>query len=419
MSILIKSAKIIDARSKFNGKILDILIVKGKIKEISKNIDDSKAKKIISLEDLHISPGWLDTSVCFGEPGLDEREDLNNGSETAALSGISDLVLNPETDPFLDTKADINYIKSKSKDFISKIHPLGCLTKGAQSEKLADLYEMNQSGAVGFYDFKKPINNANLLKIALQYVQSFNGLIISFPYEKKLCSDGQMHEGKISTNYGIKGISEISEEIMLNRDLEILDYTGGKIHIPCISTMKSVKLIKEAKRKKLNVTCSVSINNLFFNDEKLKDFDTRFKVLPPIRSDNHRKALINGLKDGTIDFVTSDHSPIEIDKKKTDFENSLFGSTGLESLFGALNSIFDINTSIDILTRRKNIFGINENIISVGEDAIISLFNPKVKYIFKMDNIYSKSKNSCFIGTEIKGKAYGVIRNNSYRIIEQ
>jgi len=417
MSILIKSAKIIDASSKFNGKTQDILIINGKIQEINSEIN-SKAKKIISFKDLHVSPGWLDTSVCFGEPGLEEREDLINGAQTASFSGFTDIVLNPETEPYLDTKADISYIKSNSKDFVTKIHPLGCLTKEAKSKKLADLFEMFESGAVGFYDFKRPITNSNLIKIALQYVQNFNGLVISFPYEKSLCPNGQMHEGQISTNYGLKGIPTISEEIMLKRDLKILEYTGGKIHIPCISTEESVKLIQEAKKNKLNVTCSVSINNLFFNDDKLKDFDTRFKVLPPIRSEEHRKALIKGLKDGIIDFVTSDHTPIDIDKKKTDFENSLFGSTGLESLYGALNSLFDLNTTIDILTRRKETFGIEKCSINEGQTACLSLFNPNIEYEFLKENIISKSKNSCFIGSKLKGKALGIISNNSIRLIE-
>jgi dihydroorotase len=418
MSILIKSAKIIDASSKFNGKTQDILIVNGKIQEINSQIN-SKAKKIISFKDLHVSSGWLDTSVCFGEPGLEEREDLSNGAQTASFSGFTDIVLNPETEPYLDTKADISYIKSNSKDFVTKIHPLGCLTKEAKSKKLADLFEMFESGAVGFYDFKRPITNSNLIKIALQYVQNFNGLVISFPYEKSLCPNGQMHEGQISTNYGLKGIPTISEEIMLKRDLKILEYTGGKIHIPCISTEESVKLIQEAKKNKLNVTCSVSINNLFFNDDKLKDFDTRFKVLPPIRSEEHRKALIKGLKGGIIDFVTSDHTPIDIDKKKTDFENSLFGSTGLESLYGALNSLFDLNTTIDILTRRKETFGIEKSSINEGQTACLSLFNPNIEYEFLKENIISKSKNSCFIGSKLKGKALGIISNNSIRLIEK
>ena len=418
MSILIKSAKIFDANSKFNGKILDILIINGKIVEIGKRISESKSKKIINEKNLCISVGWLDTSVCFGEPGLEERETLSNGAKTAALSGFTDVILNAETDPNLDTKADINYITSKSSEFITNIHPTGCLTKEAKSEKLADLFEMHKSGAIGFYDFKKPLNNPNLLKIALQYVQGFDGLIFSFPFEKSICYDGQIHEGLISTNYGLEGMPALSEEIMLERDLKILEYTGGKMHVPCISTKESVELIKEAKKNNINVTCSVSINNLFFNDEKLKNFDTRFKVLPPIRSEVHRKALLKGLDDGIIDFVTSDHTPIDIDNKKTDFVNSLFGSTGLESFFGALNSLFSTEKSIDILTKNKNVFGIAENKIEEGEVANLTLFDPNYKYTFTKDHIISKSKNSCFIDSDLTGKSFGIISNNSIQLIE-
>jgi len=418
MSILIKSAKIFDANSKFNGKTLDILIINGKIKEIAKSISDSKAKKIINEKNLCVSVGWLDTSVCFGEPGLEERETLSNGAKTAALSGFTDVILNAETDPNLDTKADINYITSKSSEFTTNIHPTGCLTKEAKSEKLADLFEMHKSGAIGFYDFKKPLNNPNLLKISLQYVQGFDGLIFSFPFEKSICPEGQIHEGLISTNYGLEGIPALSEEIMLKRDLKILEYTGGKMHVPCISTKESVELIKEAKKNNVNVTCSVSINNLFFNDEKLKNFDTRFKVLPPIRSEVHRKALLKGLDEGIIDFVTSDHTPIDIDNKKTDFVNSLFGSIGLESFFGALNSLFSTEKSIDILTKNKNIFGITENKIEEGEVANLTLFDPNYKYTFTKEHITSKSKNSCFLDSDLTGKSFGIISNNSIQLIE-
>ena len=418
MSILIKSAKIFDANSKFNGKTLDILIINGKIQEIAKSISDSKAKKIINKKNLCVSVGWLDTSVCFGEPGLEERETLSNGAKTAAQSGFTDVILNAETDPNLDTKADINYITSKSSEFTTNIHPTGCLTKEAKSEKLADLFEMHKSGAIGFYDFKKPLNNPNLLKISLQYVQGFDGLIFAFPFEKSICPEGQIHEGLISTNYGLEGIPALSEEIMLKRDLKILEYTGGKMHVPCISTKESVELIKEAKKKNVNVTCSVSINNLFFNDEKLKNFDTRFKVLPPIRSEVHRKALLKGVDEGIIDFVTSDHTPIDIDNKKTDFVNSLFGSTGLESFFGALNSLFSTEKSIDILTKNKNVFGIAENKIEEGEVANLTLFDPNYKYTFTKEHIISKSKNSCFIDSDLTGKSFGIISNNSIQLIE-
>jgi len=417
MSILIKSAKIIDADNSLDGKVFDIYIDKGIISNIDKNID-KPAKTIISRENLHVSIGWLDSSVCFGEPGLEEREDLENGIKSAGLSGFTDIVLNSETLPILDSKADISYIKSKTQNSVVSVHPLGALSKKSDSEELADLKEMYDVGCIGFNDFKKAIKNPNLLKTALQYVQHFDGLILSFPIEDSISKNAQVHEGEVSTKYGIKGFPPISEEIAVYRDLKILEYTDGKLLIPTISTTGSVKLIKEAKSKGLKVWCSVSINNLFFNDDKLKDFDTRFKVMPPIRDEKTRKELIKYVNDGSIDLVTCDHCPIDIDNKKTDFENSFFGSTGLESSFGALNSLFDLNKTIKILTSGYDTFSINKPSLSVGSKAKLTLFNPDIKYTFSKSNILSKSKNSSFIDSKLKGKAYGIVSNSKILIVE-
>ena len=417
MSILIKSAKIIDADNSLDGKVFDIYIDKGIISNINKNID-KPAKTIISRENLHVSIGWLDSSVCFGEPGLEEREDLENGIKSAGLSGFTDIVLNSETLPILDSKADISYIKSKTQNSVVSVHPLGALSKKSDSEELADLKEMYDVGCIGFNDFKKAIKNPNLLKTALQYVQHFDGLILSFPIEDSISKNAQVHEGEVSTKYGIKGFPPISEEIAVYRDLKILEYTDGKLLIPTISTTGSVKLINEAKSKGLKVWCSVSINNLFFNDDKLKDFDTRFKVMPPIRDEKTRKKLIKYVNDGSIDLVTCDHCPIDIDNKKTDFENSFFGSTGLESSFGALNSLFDLNKTIKILTSGYDTFSINKPSLSVGSKAKLTLFNPDIKYTFSKSNILSKSKNSSFIDSKLKGKAYGIVSNSKILIVE-
>lgn len=417
MSILIKSAKIIDADSSCNGKVLDIYIVNGIIKEIGKNLKVS-AKDIIEKENLHISAGWFDSSVCFGEPGFEERENLENGIKSAAISGFTDLILNPETNPILDSKADINYIKSKTSNSIISVHPLGALSKQSNSKELADLKEMFDTGCVGFYDFKKPIKNANLLKTALQYVQHFDGLIFSFPLEESISENSLVHEGVVSTTYGLNGFSSVSEEIAVARDLKVLEYTGGKLFIPTISTIGSAKLIKQAKLKKLNVMCSVSINNLFFNENKLKDFDTRFKVIPPIRDEKTRKELKKFVIDGTIDLVTCDHCPIDIDNKKTDFENSFFGSTGLESSFGALNTIFGLNQTIKIMTSGYDIFNLNKPSFSIGSEAKLTLFNPDLDYTFSKSDIFSQSKNSSFIDMKLKGKSYGIISNFKKLIVE-
>ena len=417
MSILIKSAKIIDAESSYNGKTLDILIINGIIEKIQKNINYS-ADTIISEKNLHVSIGWLDSSVCFGEPGLEEREDLENGVKSAGLSGFTDVILNSETLPILDSKADINYIKSKTINSVVTVHPLGAFSKKSESLELSDLKEMHDVGCIGFYDFKKAIKNPNLLKTALQYVQHFNGLIFSYPLEDSISKNAQVHEGDTSTMYGLKGFPPISEEIAISRDLKILEYTDGKLHIPTISTVGSIKLIKEAKSKGLNVSCSVSVNNLFFNDEKLKDFDTRFKVMPPIRDEKTRKELIKAVNSGVIDIVTSDHCPIDIDNKKTDFENSDFGAIGLESSFGALNSLLGLNKAIEILNSSYEIFNLSRPIIDIGNEAKMSMFDPTEKYVFSKKNIYSSSKNSSFLNTEIIGISKGIISNSKVHIVE-
>ena len=416
MNIILKSAKVINVESKHNGSKQDILISEGKIKKIGSTISVKNAKTI-SVKNLHVSTGWFDSSVSFGEPGYEERETLLNGADVAAKSGFTDLLLNPSTNPVLDNQTDISFIKSKSLNSSCNIHPIGALTLSSESKDLAELYDMKNSGAVGFYDFKKPILNSNLLKTALLYSQSFNSVIMSYPQDNSVAKGGLINEGTISVNYGIKGIPNFAEEIQIARDLHVLEYTGGKLHIPTISTKKSLELIKKAKSKGLNVTCSVAVHNLIFNDKKLKDFDTRFKVLPPLREEKDRVALVNGVKTGLIDMVTSDHLPIDLENKKTDIENAKYGTIGLESIFGSLLSLFDLNQTIEILTRGREIFNIEKPEFEVGSKASLSLFTIN-DYEFSKADILSKSKNSAFLGMKMKGKPIGVINGNKITINE-
>ena len=416
MNIILKSAKVINVESKHNGSKQDILISEGKIKKIGSSISVKNAKTI-SIKNLHVSVGWFDSSVSFGEPGYEERETLLNGADVAAKSGFTDLLLNPSTNPVLDNQTDISFIKSKSLNSSCNIHPIGALTLSSESKDLAELYDMKNSGAVGFYDFKKPILNSNLLKTALLYSQSFNSVIMSYPQDNSVAKGGLINEGTISVNYGIKGIPNFAEEIQIARDLHVLEYTGGKLHIPTISTKKSLELIKKAKSKGLNVTCSVAVHNLIFNDKKLKDFDTRFKVLPPLREEKDRVALVNGVKTGLIDMVTSDHLPIDLENKKTDIENAKYGTIGLESIFGSLLSLFDLNQTIEILSRGREIFNIEKPEFEVGSKASLSLFTIN-DYEFSKADILSKSKNSAFLGMKMKGKPIGVINGNKITINE-
>jgi len=416
MNIILKSAKVINVESKHNGTKQDILISEGKIAKIGNSISQKNAK-IIDIKNLHVSTGWFDSSVSFGEPGYEERETLLNGADVASKSGFTDLLLNPSTKPVLDNQTDISFIKSKSLNSSCNIHPIGALTLSSESKDLAELYDMKNSGAVGFYDFKKPILNSNLLKTALLYSQSFNSVIMSYPQDNSVAKGGLINEGTISVNYGIKGIPNFAEEIQIARDLHVLEYTGGKLHIPTISTKKSLELIKKAKSKGLKVTCSVAVHNLIFNDKKLKDFDTRFKVLPPLREEKDRVALVNGVKTGLIDMVTSDHLPIDLENKKTDIENAKYGTIGLESIFGSLLSLFDLNQTIEILTRGREIFNIEKPEFEVGSKASLSLFTIN-DYEFSKADILSKSKNSAFLGMKMKGKPIGVINGNKIKINE-
>ena len=417
MSIILKSAKVINAESKYNGTKQDILISKGKIQKISKSIKSSNVEEIF-IKNLHVSSGWFDSSVSFGEPGLEERETIKNGGNVASKSGFTNILLNSNTNPVIDSQTDVSFIKMKSKDIITNIHPVGALSLSSKSKELAELNDMKKSGAVAFYDYKKSIINPNLLKTSLLYSQTFDSVIMSYPLDRFVSNNGVMNEGVVSTFYGIKGIPNFSEEIQINRDLKILEYSAGKLHIPTISTKESVELIKKAKSKGLDVTCSVAIHNLIFNEDKLKDFDTRFKVSPPLRTEKDRLALINGVKKGVIDMVTSDHSPIDIENKKTDIDSALNGTIGLESFFGAMLTIFSLDETIKILTSGKKRFGIDDSIIEEGSEADLSLFTTNSDYTFSKSNILSKSKNSAFLGMKMSGFPVGIVVKEKHMINE-
>ena len=411
MNILLKSAKIIDPNSGFHQKIQDILIEKGIITKVSKNIPPKSNYKVVEIENLHVSQGWFDSSVSFGEPGYEERETIENGLKTAARSGFTAVAVNPNTNPVIDTNADVSFLKSKALNNPVDLYPIGALTVKSEGIDLAEIYDMKNAGAVAFGDYQKAISNPNLLKIALQYAQNFNGLVLSFPQENKIAGKGNVNEEETSTKLGLKGIPALAEELQITRDLFILEYTGGKLHIPTISTAKSVLLIKEAKKKGLDVTCSVAIHNLLLTDDVLAEFNSNYKVLPPLRSKNDVKALIKGLNDHVIDFVTSDHNPIDIENKRVEFDNAKYGIIGLESAFGALNKVLSLEKTIELLTRGRERFGLETYGIKEGEKANLSLFNPDMEYTFGEENIISISKNSAFIGAKLKGKAYGVVSN--------
>lgn len=412
MNVILKAAKIIDAKSEFHNSIVDVKITNGVIEAIASKIPSSDDYKEISVNNLHLSQGWFDSSVSFGEPGFEDAENIQNGLTVAAKSGFTAVALQPSTYPVLDNQSYIHFVKQKAQGFATQLYPVGALTKNSEGNDLAELFDMKNAGAIAFGDYNKSIANANLMKIALQYVQDFQSTIITFCQDEKIKGNGVVNEGIVATQLGLKGIPSLAEELIVARNLFLLEYTGGKLHIPTISTAKSVALIREAKTKGLNVTCSVAVHHLLFTDEELNEFDTRYKVLPPLRTNEDRLALLQGIQDNTIDCITTDHNPIDIEHKKIEFDLAKNGTIGLESAFSGLFGTLTVEKIVEKFIAAKSIFNIQENSIAIGNKAEITLFTTDGEWIFNNENILSKSKNSAFIGKNMKGKAVGIYNNN-------
>lgn len=420
MNLLIKQATIVDSTSPHNSKVMDVLIEKGIITLIKKSITPEKGIKIIESEGLHLSAGWLDMQVNFCDPGYEHKETLGNGLKSAAKGGFTSVCLMSGTNPPLHNKAQIEYVLNRSKDNLVDVLPIGTLSHNQEGKDLSEMYDMKLSGAVAFSDYKKTTKDAGLILRALQYSDNIKSFIITHCDDKTISHEGMINEGITSTKLGLKGIPALAEEIMLQRNIQILEYTGGKMHIPTISTKGSVELIKKAKAKKLNITCGVAAYNLFLEETELESFDTNFKVNPPLRTKEDIDALKKGIADGTIDVIVSDHNPQDIESKDLEFDLADNGMIGLESCFGvlnaALNSKVSIENIIDTLTKNpRNILGIPSVSIKEGSQANLTLFNPSKKYVFGRSHIVSSNKNSGFIGKELKGTVIGVINKNEFQ----
>ena len=419
MKILVKNAKIVDSLSKHNNKTYDILINNNKIEKIAKTIAIDSNTKIFKGENLHISQGWFDMHVNFGQPGYEQKETLKNGVKSASFGGFTEVMLMPNTKPQLDNSTMIEYIINYTKDDIVNVYPAGNLTKLQEGKNIVEMHDMINSGCLAFTDDKKSVQNNELMKIAQLYIKDTNKLIMNFPNDLSLQNHGVMNEGEISTQLGLKGIPSLAEEMMLDRDINICDYTNSKIHFSYLSTKKSIEKVKLAKSQNLDVSCDVTVHNIFLTEKELNNFDSRFKVLPPLRTSSDNKAIVEGLKDGTIDVITSDHSPQENEKKKIEFDNAEFGVIGLESAFGLINKNLENHLSLEEIINKISInprirLGITPPVIEEGNFANITIFDPSIEWDFAESDIKSKSKNSPFIGNKLKGKALAIYNNNLF-----
>ena len=416
MKVLIKQATIVQPSSPLNGLVKDIFITNGTITNIADNITEP-ADTLIEQQNLHISIGWMDTYSHFCDPGHEYRETLETGANAAAAGGFTDVLVLPNTSPVVHNKSQVEYLVQQSKSLPVNLHPIGAVTKDAEGKELAEMYDMQYSGAIAFSDGINSIQNSGLMVKALQYIKPFKGTIIQIPEDKSIGTNGLMNEGIISTRLGLPGKPAMAEELMVARDIKLTSYSSSSLHFTGVTTAKSIEYIQRAKDAGIGITCSVTPYHLFFCDEDLQQYDTNLKVNPPIRAKQDRDALLVALLDGTVDCIASHHIPQHADSKICEFEYAKPGMIGLESLFGVVwclvNSQWSIDKLVEILTNApRKIFNINIPRIEVGAIACLTLFNPAISYTFDETMIQSKSKNSPFTGKQLKGKVVGIINKN-------
>lgn len=412
MKYLIKQVTIIDHLSSHNGQKKDIFISNGIIEKIGDKITD-KADHEISIPGLHTSPGWIDMQANFRDPGHEYKENLNSGANAAAKGGFTGVCLQSSTDPAIDSKAQIEYLKKSSQHLPIHIYPIGAITNKREGKEMAELFDMNQAGAVAFSDDKRFVENPKLLELALNYTKNFDGLIIHFADTPALSSKGMMHEGETSVFLGMKGIPAMAEEQGLNRDIYLAEYTQGRIHYNLLSSGGSAALIKDAKKKKLNITAGVAAHQLYFTDEILKGFESVHKVNPPYRSQKDVDTLISALKDGTFDTICSDHSPEDIENKNLEFEYARNGIINIQTAFAVANTSLKKKLNLQDIIHKfagnpRDILGLPIATIEEGMMAEITFFDPEAKFNFTKEENASNSHNSPFFGIELTGKVHGI-----------
>jgi len=421
MSLLLNSVTVSDTTSKyFNSRVNILIDSKGYIKKISKNKISDKVKKVVDLEGLYISESWFDFNANFCDPGYEYKENLKSGVHVAINSGFLDVLITPNTNPIIQTKADVSYIQEKSLNNFCKIHPSAAISKNFNGKDLNDIIDLHNSGVKAFTNSYSSKESSEMIMNSLLYLNQINTLLITKPKDRSF-SDGVVNNGYYSNTVGLKGIPRISESIAVERDLSILEYVGGKIHFSGISTKESVSIIRDAKTKKLNVTCDVPIHNLILDDSNVVSFDPNYKVDPPLRTKDDIDALIDGLNDGTIDIIASHHEPQDIDTKKCEFEKANFGVISLQTFF---SNIVQLSRKIPLenliktfSTNPKKILGVETYSVVEGSKASFTVFDPDGSWDYNENSNLSKSINSPWLNWSLKGKVKAVIKDNRIKEI--
>jgi dihydroorotase len=419
MTILLRQVKIADTKSPYNGLVKDILLQDHQISSISDKYK-GEADQIIELKNAFVSPGFVDPFVHFCDPGMEHRETLDSGAAAAQQGGFTTVFVIPNTQPVIDTKSQVTYIKQHSQDLPIHIFPIGALSKKLEGKDLAEMIDMHSNGAVAFSDGLYPVQSTLLFLKGLQYVKAFDGVVIQMPIDKSLGSLGLMNEGILSTRLGLPGIPAIAEELIIQRDIELLKYTSSKLHITGVSTAKGIALIGAAKKEGLQITCSVTPYHLFFTEEDLKDYDTLLKVFPPLRTKEDQKAIIAAIENGTVDCISSHHMPQDWDGKTIEFENAKAGIASIETSFAsvkqAISSLSEARLSELFSSNARNIFNLSSATITEGAEAELTLFSTKETTNLSKESSKSKSANSPFWNINLSGKILGTYVKGKFSI---
>lgn len=420
MSILIKGGRIIDPSQGIDGKG-NVLIENGKIKsypKTTKKYENDLDVKVIDAKGKIVSPGLVDIHVHLREPGFEHKETIRSGCESAAAGGFTSIVCMPNTNPVNDNASVTEYILLKARtEGIVNVFPIGAITKGELGETLAQIGEMYQAGCVGVSDDGMPVMNSKVMRHAMEYVQAFDIPVLSHAEDKDLSGSGVMNEGEVSTLLGLAGIPCASEDVMVSRDITVAELTGSRLHICHVSTAGSVRLIRAAKKRGVKVTAEVAPHHFTLTDEAVGRYDTNAKMNPPLRGKKDREAVIEGLKDGTLDAIATDHAPHSEDEKKVEFDLAPFGIVGLEtalplSLKLVEDGALTINQMISKLTNSpSDVLNLGKGTLKIGDDADIVIFDPEQEITIDRESFHSKSKNSPFDGWKLKGKVNYTIVN--------
>lgn len=418
--ILIKNGRVIDPANKIDN-ILDILIDNGKIIEIGKKLSTQhSALVIIDASDNIIVPGLIDMHVHLREPGYEYKETIKTGTEAALAGGFTSIACMPNTKPVNDNQSVTDFILDKArKESAVNVYPVGAITKGLKGEKLSEIGELKSAGVVAITDDGKPVMNSELMRRAMEYASMFDLPVISHCEDLHLSEGGVMNEGFVSTELGLKGIPNTAEDVMTARDIALSELTGARLHIAHVSTRGAVNLIRDAKNRGVKVTCETTPHYFTLTEKMVDGYNTNAKMNPPLRSEDDLKAIREGLKDGTIDVIATDHAPHEASEKDVEFDKAPFGIVGLETALPltlklAEEGIISLTEAIAKLTvNPAKILGINKGTLSVGADADIAIINPDKEWQIDVKKFKSKGKNSPFHGLKVKGLVNTVTINGN------